>query len=99
MKSKAIAEAPLTPEDVRKILSICSPRGLLVGGILVFLAIAGLIAIGAEWAADGFGTLGRAYETALLATVLGLGIQVIFGAFFLALLARLLIRLGDVGRH
>ena len=61
-------------------------RGLLVGGILVFLAVAGLFAIGAEWAADGFGTLGRAYETALLATVLGLGIQVIFGAFFLALL-------------
>jgi hypothetical protein len=23
---------PLTPEDVQKILSICSPRGLLVGG-------------------------------------------------------------------
>ena len=36
--------------------------------------------------ADGFGTLGRAYETALLATVLGLGIQIVFGAFFLALL-------------
>lgn len=32
MKSKRDAEAPLTPEDVRKILSICSPRGLLVGG-------------------------------------------------------------------
>lgn len=26
------AEAPLDPEDVRKILSICSPTGLLVGG-------------------------------------------------------------------
>ena len=43
-------------------------------------------AIGAEWAANGFGALGRAYETALLATALGLGVQVIFGAFFLALL-------------
>jgi hypothetical protein len=32
MRSKAVAESPLTPEDVRKILSICSPRGLLVGG-------------------------------------------------------------------
>lgn len=32
MKSEREAEAPLTPEDVRKILSICSPRGLLVGG-------------------------------------------------------------------
>lgn len=32
MKSERGTEAPLTPEDVRKILSICSPRGLLVGG-------------------------------------------------------------------
>jgi hypothetical protein len=32
MKSERLREAPLTPEDVQKILSICSPRGLLVGG-------------------------------------------------------------------
>jgi hypothetical protein len=32
MKSERAIEAPLTPEDVQKILSICSPRGLLVGG-------------------------------------------------------------------
>lgn len=32
MTSKRDIEAPLTPEDVRTILSICSPRGLLVGG-------------------------------------------------------------------
>lgn len=32
MKSKRDSEAPLSPEDVQKILSICSPRGLLVGG-------------------------------------------------------------------
>ncbi len=61
-------------------------HGLLAGGALVLLALVGMAAIGIEWAADGFGALGRAYETALLATVLGLGIQVIFGAFFLALL-------------
>jgi glycosyltransferase involved in cell wall biosynthesis len=61
-------------------------HGLLAGGALVLLAIAGLVAIGTEWAVEGFGDLGRAYETALLATTLGLGMQVIFGAFFLALL-------------
>ncbi len=69
--------------------------------------LVGLVAIGAEWAADGFGTLGRAYETALLATALGLGIQVIFGAFFLALLTMPLRRrradrratASDLGRH
>jgi hypothetical protein len=32
MRSERDVEAPLTPEDVQKILSICSPRGLLVGG-------------------------------------------------------------------
>jgi hypothetical protein len=61
-------------------------HGLLAGGLLVLLAIVGLAAIGTEWALDGFGTLGRAYETALLATLLGLGIQVVFASFFLALL-------------
>ena len=61
-------------------------HGLLFGGLLVLVALAGLSAIAVEWASDGFGPLGRAYETALLVTILGLGIQVIFGAFFLALL-------------
>lgn len=32
MKNERQIEATLSPEDVRKILSICSPRGLLVGG-------------------------------------------------------------------
>jgi hypothetical protein len=32
MRSERGTEAPLTPEDVQTILSICSPRGLLVGG-------------------------------------------------------------------
>ena len=32
MRSEADTEEPLTPEDVQKILSICSPHGLLVGG-------------------------------------------------------------------
>jgi glycosyltransferase involved in cell wall biosynthesis len=61
-------------------------HGLLVGGGLILLAFAGLVAVGVEWASDGFGTLGRAYETALLVTLLGLGLEVVFGAFFLALL-------------
>jgi hypothetical protein len=61
-------------------------HGLLFGGALALLAIAGLIAVGTEWALAGFGTLGRVYETALLATGLGLGIQIVFASFFLALL-------------
>lgn len=70
-------------------------HGLLVGGALVVVALAGLVAIGIEWAANGFGELGRAFETALLATVLGLGIQIAFGAFFLALLTMPLRRRGS----
>jgi glycosyltransferase involved in cell wall biosynthesis len=62
-------------------------HGLIAGGVVAMLALAGLIAIAAEWALDGFGALGRAYETALLATLLGLGIQIVFASFFLALLS------------
>jgi glycosyltransferase involved in cell wall biosynthesis len=61
-------------------------HGLLAGGLLVLVALVGLSAIAVEWARAGFGTLGRAYETALLVTVFGLGVQIVFGAFFLALL-------------
>ena len=61
-------------------------HGLLAGGIVVLLALIGFGAVVAEWASEGFGELGRAYETALLATMFGLGVQIIFGAFFLALL-------------
>ena len=61
-------------------------RGLIIGSVLALAAVVGLVAVGAEWAANGFGALGRAYETALLVTALGLGIQIVFGAFFLALL-------------
>jgi hypothetical protein len=32
MKTERDIQAPRTPENVQKILSICSPRGLLVGG-------------------------------------------------------------------
>ncbi|MGH8296175.1 MAG: hypothetical protein ACRETZ_11880 [Steroidobacteraceae bacterium] len=32
MRSECDAEAPLSPEEVRTVLSICSPAGLLVGG-------------------------------------------------------------------
>jgi len=75
-------------------------RGLILGSALAFTAVVGLVGVGAEWAAHGFGALGRAYETALLVTALGLGIQIVFGAFFLALLSMPLRRdsmRGDAG--
>lgn len=72
-------------------------HGLVVGSALIVLAVAGLTAVGVEWAANGFGVLGRAYETALLVTALGLGLQVVFGAFFLALLTMPLRRTDAAG--
>ena len=61
-------------------------HGLVVGSALILLSVAGLIAVAVEWVSQGYGALGRAYETALLVTAFGLGFQVVFGAFFLALL-------------
>jgi glycosyltransferase involved in cell wall biosynthesis len=61
-------------------------HGLVIGSALVLASLIGLGLVGWEWASNGFGALGRAYETALLVTGLGLGIQIVFGAFFLALL-------------
>ncbi|MDW8339341.1 MAG: glycosyltransferase family 2 protein [Thermoleophilia bacterium] len=61
-------------------------HGLVAGGLLVAVSAAGLLTIGVEWARAGFGALGRVFETALLVTTLGLGLQIVFGAFFLTLL-------------
>jgi glycosyltransferase involved in cell wall biosynthesis len=61
-------------------------HGLVFGGMLILFAVVGIGAVAVEWASHGFGALGHEYETALLVTTLGLGIQVVFGAFFLALL-------------
>jgi glycosyltransferase involved in cell wall biosynthesis len=61
-------------------------HGLVAGGLLSLFAVVGLAYVAIEWANDGFGALGRAYETALLVTALGLGIEIVFAAFFLALL-------------
>jgi glycosyltransferase involved in cell wall biosynthesis len=61
-------------------------HGLAAGALLILFAFLGLSWVAIEWAQNGFGALGRAYETALLVTALGLGIQIVFSAFFLALL-------------
>jgi hypothetical protein len=54
--------------------------GLLLGGAAV------LITVLVRWARAGFGPLGDEYPTALGATLVGLGVQVIFGSFFIGLL-------------
>jgi glycosyltransferase involved in cell wall biosynthesis len=61
-------------------------HGLLAGGLLILAALAILGTIFVAWALDGFATLRHEYATALGFTLFGLGLQVVFSAFFLALL-------------
>jgi hypothetical protein len=61
-------------------------QGLLLG-LGIFLSGAGvLLAVFVRWANAGFGRLGDEYPTALGATLIGLGVQTIFGSFFISLL-------------
>jgi glycosyltransferase involved in cell wall biosynthesis len=66
-------------------------HGLLGGGLLILAAFAILGAIFVAWAFGGFGTLRHEYATALGLTLLGLGMQIVFGSFFLALLTMRLV--------
>ena len=61
-------------------------HGLVAGGVVALGSFAGLLWIVGDWAAAGFGALGHVYATAMLATFFGLGVQVVFGSFLLALL-------------
>ncbi len=61
-------------------------HGLLAGGLFALGSFAGLVWIFGSWATGGFGPLGHEYETALLTTSFGLGVQIVFASFFLALL-------------
>ena len=79
-----IGERDVLLERLGRHLSL--EHGLIFGSALALVSVVGLVVVAVEWASNGFGALGRAYETALLVTGLGLGIQIVFGAFFLALL-------------
>jgi glycosyltransferase involved in cell wall biosynthesis len=61
-------------------------HGLLLGGALLAGGAALLLVVFVRWAHAGFGALADEYPTALGVTLFGLGVQTIFGSFFLALL-------------
>ena len=61
-------------------------HGLLLGGLLFVAGFAILAVIFGSWAAGGFGALGHVEATALGFVLLGLGVQVVLGSFFLSLL-------------
>ena len=61
-------------------------HGLLFGLGLMLVGAGVLIAVFVRWAHAGFGALGDEYPTALGVTLAGLGVQAIFGSFFIGLL-------------
>jgi len=61
-------------------------HGVLGGLAMLAVGIAVLLAIFVGWARGGFGALGHEYATALAFTLVGLGVQVVFGSFFIGLL-------------
>jgi glycosyltransferase involved in cell wall biosynthesis len=71
-------------------------HGLLLGAAICLLGGGILIAIFAEWASGGFRELGRVHEALLGMTLVGLGMQTLFGSFFLSVLGlRRHLRLGE----
>jgi glycosyltransferase involved in cell wall biosynthesis len=61
-------------------------HGLVVGGLLLLAGLLTILVIFVNWAIDGFGALSHEYATAIGFTLLALGLQVMLGSFFLALL-------------
>jgi glycosyltransferase involved in cell wall biosynthesis len=61
-------------------------HGLLLGFGLLAAGVAVVGVIFGTWAANGFGALGHVEATALGFTLIGLGVQVVLGSFFLSLL-------------
>jgi glycosyl transferase family 2 len=61
-------------------------HGVLFGAALVLTGIGILVTVFLRWARGGFGALADEYPTALAVTLVGLGVQTIFGSFFIGLL-------------
>ena len=61
-------------------------RGLIAGGVVVLAAVvAGLVIVG-DWIAKGAGSLGQGEVALLAATVVVVGVQIIFASFVLSIL-------------
>jgi glycosyltransferase involved in cell wall biosynthesis len=60
--------------------------GLLLGGVLFLLGVAGCTYITWQWAASGFGPLHQVREVLFWSMWLFLGVQIIFSSFFLSML-------------
>jgi hypothetical protein len=61
-------------------------RGIALGLAFMGLGLVGILRVLVPWVANGFGTLAHEYVFAVSLTAFGLGIEVVFASFFLALL-------------
>lgn len=61
-------------------------HGLVAGSALFLAGTVVLALIFIDWARQGFGPLGHEYATALGFTMVALGVQVVFGSFFIGVL-------------
>jgi hypothetical protein len=61
-------------------------HGLLLGSALCLAGGGILLSVFIRWANGGFGPLADEYPTALGVTLIGLGVQTVFGSFFIGLL-------------
>jgi hypothetical protein len=61
-------------------------HGLLLGAIVALAGVGIIVGIFAKWASGGFGELSYVYLALLGLTLVGLGVQTVFGAFFLSVL-------------
>lgn len=61
-------------------------HGLVLGAIAALAGFGVMAVIFAQWASDGFGALSQVYLALFALTLVGLGVQVVFGSFFLSVL-------------
>jgi glycosyltransferase involved in cell wall biosynthesis len=61
-------------------------HGLLIGAALALSGFGVLLGIFVSWASGGFGALAKVYLALLGLTLAGLGVQTVFGSFFLSVL-------------
>jgi cation transporter-like permease len=62
-------------------------QGAAVGGIVLVAGVALLSVVVGKWIAAGFGALHLEQASVLALTLIGVGIQVLFGSFFLSILS------------
>lgn len=72
-------------------------HGLLVGALTTLVGFAVLAVIFVGWARSGFGALGHEYAAILGFTLAGVGVQTVFGSFFISILGRPARRPGNRG--